>query len=72
MAKTVAQMTTDELRDMIGELIEGKLLELFRDPDVGLELSETFRDRLEQQQREVAAGERGQSLDEVVQKLGLA
>jgi hypothetical protein len=36
-----------------------------------LELREAFRKRLERQQREVAAGERGQALDSVVRKLGL-
>lgn len=72
MARTVAKMTTDELRQMIGELIEGKLIELFGDPDTGLELRDSFRERLLRQRGEVSRGELGQSLDDVLESLGLA
>jgi hypothetical protein len=72
MPRTVAEMTTDELRQMIGELIEGKLIELFGDPDAGLELRDSVRERLLRQREEVAQGERGQSLDDIVESLGLA
>ena len=71
MATTVGQMTTDELREMIGTLIEQKLFELLGDPDEGLELRKAVRERLLRQKEAVAAGERGASFDEVVQRLGL-
>ncbi len=68
---TVAQMTKDELREMIETIIEQKLLELVGDPDEGLPLRETIRNRLLRQKEEVARGERGEPLSQVVQRLGL-
>jgi hypothetical protein len=71
MEKSVAEMTPSELREMMGDLIEEKLVELFGDPDQGLELRDSLRERLLRQRREVAAGERGEALDDVVRRLGL-
>jgi hypothetical protein len=71
MATTVGQMTPDELREMIGALIEQKLLELLGDPDEGLEIRKAVRDRLLRQKKAVAGGERGEPLDEVTRRLGL-
>ena len=36
MSTTVARMTKDELQDMIGAVVERKLIELLGDPDKGL------------------------------------
>jgi hypothetical protein len=72
MEKTVAEMTTRELRDMVGNLIEEKLVELFGDPDQGLELRDSLRERLLRQKRETAAGERGKDFNDVAHRLGLA
>ena len=71
MATTVAQMTRDELEEVIEASIERKLLELLGDPDEGLEIRKAIRDRLRRQQEAVAAGERGEPLDDVVRRLGL-
>ncbi|MBI5563734.1 MAG: hypothetical protein HY870_02490 [Chloroflexi bacterium] len=71
MTTTVAQMSKDELREMIESSVEQKLLELLGDPDEGLELRKTVRDRLVRQQTAVAAGKRGRSLAEVSKRLGL-
>jgi hypothetical protein len=71
MEKTVAEMTAHELREMMGELIEEKLVELFGDPDQGLDLRDSMRERLLRQKSEVAAGERGEALDDVAHRLGL-
>jgi len=71
MPTTVAQMTKEELREMIEASIEQKLLELLGDPDEGLEIRESLRARLLRQRKTVAAGERGQPFDEVVRQLGL-
>ncbi len=68
---TVAQMTKDELREMIETIIEQKLLELVGDPDEGLPLRKTIRNRLLRQKEAVAKGERGEPFEEVVQRLGL-
>ena len=68
---TVGEMTKDELREMIETIIEEKLVELFGDPDEGLVIREAIRRRLLRQSRDVAEGERGEALEEVVRKLEL-
>lgn len=67
---TVAQMTKEELREMIETIIEEKLLELFGDPDEGLPIRKTIRERLLRQKEAVAKGERGEPFEEVIQRLG--
>jgi len=71
MATTVAQMTKDELRNMIEATIEQKLLELLGDPDEGLPIRKQIHDRLLRQKQAVAAGERGRSFRDVVRRIGL-
>lgn len=68
---TVAQMTKDELREMIEMAVEQKLLEMLGDPDEGLEVRASVRERLLRQKKEVAEGERGQPFEDIVQSLGL-
>ena len=36
MPKTVAEMTAEELKELVGFAVEQKLVELFGDPDDGL------------------------------------
>jgi hypothetical protein len=72
MATTVAQMTTEELKELIGAIIEQKLLELFGDPDEGLVMTKTLRSRLLRQKKATAKGERGELFEDVVTRLGLA
>ncbi len=71
MATTMAQMTKDELREMIETVVEQKLLEVLDDPDEGLPIKRSVRDRLLRQKQAVAAGERGEPLEEVIRQLGL-
>ena len=68
---TVAQLTKDELRELIETIIEQKLLELVGDPDESLPIRETIRDRLLRQKEAVADGERGEPFEEVVRRLSL-
>ncbi len=68
---TVAQMTKDELRELIETIVEQKLLELLGDPDEGLPIRKAVRDRLLQQKKAVARGERGEPFEDVVKRLGL-
>lgn len=72
MTTKVAQMTSDELKEMIGTVVEQKLIELFGDPDEGLVMTKTLRQRLLRQKKAVAKGERGELLDDVITRLGLA
>ena len=62
-----ADLTTDELRGLIAEVVEEKLKELFLDPDSGLELREEVEERLV---ASLASKERI-PLDEVKRRLGL-
>jgi hypothetical protein len=71
MATKVAQMTKNELREMIEATIEQKLVELLGDPDEGLPLRKLVRDRLLRQKQAVATGERGEPFENVVWRLGL-
>ena len=67
----VAQMTKGELRELIEVTIEEKLLELLGDPDEGLLLRKSVRDTLLRQKQAVAAGERGEPLEDVARRLAL-
>lgn len=71
MTTKVAQMTKDELREMIESTIEQKLVELLGDPDEGLPLRKKVRDRLLHQKQAVATGERGEPFENVVRRLRL-
>ena len=68
---SVARMTKDQFREMLGETIEQKLIELLGDPDEGCAIRQSVRTRLLRQKRKVAKGERGEPLEEVVHRLGL-
>lgn len=72
MEKTVAEMTGEELRELVGAAVEQKIVELLGDPDAGLVLRENVRQRLLRQRQAVAKGERGQSLKTVIRRLKLA
>lgn len=71
MTELVSQMTKEEFRLMIDEALEQKLIELFGDPDEGLELRDEIKQRLLQQKAAVERGERGRPLADVAQELGL-
>jgi hypothetical protein len=72
MPKTVAEMTPEELKELVGLAVEQKLVELFGDPDEGLVIREPVRKRLLRQKRAVARGERGDPFDDIVRRLKLA
>jgi vacuolar-type H+-ATPase subunit E/Vma4 len=71
MSTNVGQMSTEELKEIIGSVVEEKLKEILGDPDEGLDITAAIRERLVQQKKAVASGERGEELDDVVGRLGL-
>ena len=71
MSDMVTQMSKDELKDIIAMTVEQKLIELLGDPDEGLEIRKSVRERLLRQKKAVAAGERGEPFEDVVRRLGL-
>jgi hypothetical protein len=72
MSTNVGQLTTEELKEIIGSVVEEKLKELLGDPDYGLEIQTEVRERLVRQQQEILHGERGEDLDDVAMRLGLS
>lgn len=71
MNTKVSQMTVEELREVIGSVVEEKLAILFKDSDDDLELNHELQERLFRQKKEVENGERGESLEDVTARLGL-
>ena len=71
MAKTVADMTTTELRQLLSSVVEEKLVQLLGDPDDGMAVRENVLKRLLRQKRAVEKGDRGESLENVVHRLKL-
>jgi len=71
MARAVADLSVDELKALIGDLLEEKLRALLADPDHGLTLAPELEVRLESQLRETAAGERGLDFEALHHSLGL-
>ena len=69
MDRTVAEMTGEELRELVGAAVEQKIAELLGDPDAGLVLRKNVRKRLLRQKRAVAKGERGELLETVIRRL---
>jgi hypothetical protein len=72
MTTLVADMTKEELVQVIETVIEQKLMDFFDDLDAGLELKPSVRERLLRQKETVAQGERGQLFGDVLQELGLS
>lgn len=72
MAANVGQMSTDELKEIIGSVVEQKLKEILGDPDEALEIRADVRNRLLWQKKAVANGERGEELEEVAKRLDIA
>lgn len=72
MVTRVSDLSVDELRTLIQESVTQTLMELFRDPDAGLELREDFKDVLQHSLRAVQAGGETLSAKSVASQLGLS
>ena len=71
MAANVSELSTDELREIIGSVVEQKLKEMLGDPDEGFEIRAEVQNRLLRQKKTVANGERGKELDKVAKRFGI-
>jgi len=71
MNTKVSQMTIDELREVIGLVVEEKLATLFGGNEDELEFTDELQEILSRQSREIENGERGESLEEVAGRLSL-
>lgn len=70
--KTVAEMTADELRHMIEDVVEDKLMDLVRDPDQGLELRPEFEAEILRRMERFEQDGESVDLETVARDLGVA
>jgi hypothetical protein len=67
----VKELTVDELKELIEQTVERKLVELLGDPDESLELREEVKARLTRSLARERKGIRGIPAVEVAKKLGV-
>ena len=67
----VKDLTTDDLRALIADVVEEKLKELLGDPDWGLELRPEVAERLRKSLAAIERGEETRPLEEVAKRLGI-
>ena len=67
----MVQISKEELQEIIEAIVEQKSVELFGDPEMDQPIKEALKERLLRQKERVEQGERGESLEEVVKRLGL-
>jgi hypothetical protein len=68
---TVADLTLDEFRSLVKEVVAETMVELIHDPDEGLELREEIKARLHQSLAAVQTNGETRPAQEVAAKLGL-
>ena len=71
MSSTVVQVSKQEFTQIISNVLEQKLVELFGDPDDGHTMKQNLRKRLLRQKRAVKKGDRGIDLSSIRKQLGL-
>jgi CRP-like cAMP-binding protein len=71
MRPSIADLTVDEFKSLVREIVTQTFLEIFSDPDEGLELCEEMRDRLQQSLAAVQTGGQTTSAQQVAARLGL-
>ena len=69
--KTIGQLTVPQLEALIERAVERKMVELFGDPDRGLELKPQVKAKLRRSMAVVKRGERGIHAKDVADELGL-
>ena len=67
----VADLTVDEFKDLIKEVVTQTILEIFGDPDEGLELREEIKERLRRSLAATQVNGKTTPAQEVAAKLGL-
>ncbi len=67
----VADLTTEEFRELVRETLIQTLLEILGDPDDGLELREEFVEELQRSLATVESGGETVPVQEVAAKLGM-
>lgn len=68
---SVADLTVEELRELIRETVSQTIVEVLGDPDKGMELREDVKERLERSLAMMQAGEKTIPAHQVAARLGL-
>ena len=71
MSVKVLQITVEDLRRVVDEMVEEKLAVLFKDPEDDLEFTDELKKVLARQTERIKNGDRGEALEDVVARLGL-
>ncbi|CAN5295763.1 hypothetical protein BH20ACI1_BH20ACI1_05060 [soil metagenome] len=71
MNTKVIQITIEDLRQVVDEMVEEKLAVLFKDPEDDLEFTDELKEILARQDARIKNGDRGEALEDVVLRLGL-
>jgi hypothetical protein len=71
MSTSIASMSKKEFAQMLSNVVEQKLVELFGDADDGLVMKANLRKRLLRQKVGVSKGERGEDFTTVRKRLGV-
>ena len=71
MSTSIAYMTKKEFTQLLSNVVEQKIAELFDDLDANLVMKENVRKRLIRQKSAIAKGERGEDFIAVRKRLGL-
>ena len=71
MNTKVLQITVEDLRQVVDEMVEEKLMTLFKDPEDDLEFTDELKELIARQSERIKNGDRGESLEDVVAPLGL-
>jgi hypothetical protein len=67
----VKDLSVDQFKALIEEVVEEKLQEILGDPDVGLELRDEVKERLKQSLAAVRSGYKGIPIERVAEQAGL-
>lgn len=67
---TVADLTVDEFKELVHEVVIQSLTELLGDPDEGMVLRDDFAEELRQSLKEVEAGGDTVALSDALKNLG--
>ena len=71
MSVRVAQMTVEDLRQVVDQMVEEKLAVLFKDPEDDLEFTDELKEILARQNERIKNGDRGESFEDVARRIGL-
>lgn len=67
----IADLSVEEFRNLIKEVVTQTILEIFGDPDEGLELQEEIKERLHRSLAQTQANGETRPVQEVAARLGL-